>query len=367
MGFTTALIIPRQTWRHTGRIVIAPSQSCTMDRAEMCQLNERLREIVSLFPGKRILVLGDVMLDEYIWGKVSRISPEAPVPVVEIQRVTYVPGGAANVANNIVSLGGAAYLCGVIGNDEPGQRLVNIFSANGVVADGIVVDPSRPTTLKTRIVAQGQHVVRADWESREPVREGIRDALWQYISETMGIIDVCLISDYNKGVTVASLLSETIELARSLGKPMVVDPKGSDYSKYRGATVVTPNKLEAGQAVNREITTEEDLVYAGQVLLDRLGSEAVLITRGEEGMSLFEREGLVAHVPALARAVYDVTGAGDTVVATLALALAAGANLLEGAYLANYAAGVVVGKVGTATVTPGELRRAIQENSGELR
>ena len=323
-------------------------------------MKERLTQIISQFAGKRVLVLGDVMLDKYIWGRVSRISPEAPVPIVEVEREECIPGGAANVANNIAALGGVALLCGVIGDDAPGQKLRSLFSSNGIVAEGLVVDGRRPTTLKTRIVAHNQHVVRVDHETKEAIHEDTRKSLEQYVLGCLETADACLISDYNKGVADRSLLQATIGLARKAGKPVIVDPKGMDFSKYRRATMVCPNKSEAERAVNGEIANEQDLVRIGQTLLSELESEAVLVTLGGQGMCLFETEGRHAHIPAVAQEVYDVTGAGDTVVATLALALATAAKPLEATYLANYAAGIVVGKVGTATVAVRELLSAIE-------
>ena len=318
-------------------------------------MSTTLRDIVARFPGKKVLVLGDVMLDEYIWGRVTRISPEAPVPVVEVERVSYMPGGAANVAMNIASLEGKVYLAGVVGADEAGERLRALFVSNGVNIDGLKVDTNRPTTVKTRVIAHDQQVVRVDRERRESIAESIVQELLAYILDTAASVDVLLISDYAKGVTVPDLLHRAIAVAREYGKPVVVDPKGRDFSKYRGATVITPNRLEAAAAVNGEITDEASLVYVGQALLHRLGCEAVLITRGEEGMSLFERNGSVTHLPAAAREVYDVTGAGDTVVASLSLALAAGGSIELCAKIANHAAGIVVGKLGTAIVGKNEL------------
>lgn len=319
-----------------------------------------LREVISKLPGKKILVLGDVMLDEYIWGSVSRISPEAPVPVVEVQRTSYMPGGAANVAVNIASLGGRVYLAGVVGADQAGERLRALFLSNGVKADGLKVDGRRPTTLKTRIIAHSQQVVRVDREVREPISEPLVRELSAYILEVITDVDALLVSDYAKGVTVPALLTRAISAAREHGKPVVVDPKGRDFSKYRGVTVITPNRVEAAQAVDGEITDEASLVGVGQRLLDQVACEAVLITRGEEGISLFEGSGRITHLPASSREVYDVTGAGDTMVGTLTLALATGADLIRDcARLANCAAGIVVGKVGTAVVTPGELEKAL--------
>ena len=318
-------------------------------------MSTTLQEVVARFPGKKVLVLGDVVLDEYIWGKVSRISPEAPVPVVEVERISYRPGGAANVAANIASLGGRVCLAGVIGSDEAGNRLKTLFLSNGVNIEGLRVDAERPTTLKTRVIAHNQQVVRVDREAREPIAESIVRELLAYTLKIIAGVDVLVISDYAKGVTVPALLRQVIVAARQHRKSVVVDPKGRNFSKYKGATVITPNREEAEVAVNEKITDEASLTQIGQRLLHQIGCEAVLITRGAEGMSLFEGNGRVTNLPAVARDVYDVTGAGDTVVGTLALALAAEAGLVDGARIANYAAGVVVGKLGTAVVAPSEL------------
>ncbi len=318
-------------------------------------MKDRSEDIISQFEGKKILVLGDVMLDQYIVGKVSRISPEAPVPVVAMQKVFYSPGGAANVAMNVSCLGGKAYLAGLIGDDQEGEQLKHTFVSNGINIEGLIVDPERPTTSKTRIVAHNQQIVRIDREATHLISDAVMQELLVYSLRILDVVDIVLISDYAKGIAVPSLLKEVIRQAREQGKRVVVDPKGRDYSRYRGATVVTPNKQEAGQAVNREVIDEESLRYAGYTLLKELECEAILITRGEEGMSLFQDNGDVTHLPAAAREVYDVTGAGDTVVATLSLALATGAGWVDCARIANCAAGIVVGKVGTATVSIQEL------------
>jgi rfaE bifunctional protein kinase chain/domain len=324
-------------------------------------VKEDLLNIVSHFEGKKVLVLGDVMLDEYIVGQVTRISPEAPVPVVAQRKVYYSSGGAANVAMNISSLGGKAYLVGLVGDDREGEQLKHTFVNNGINIEGLMVDSQRPTTLKTRIIAHAQQVVRVDREIVDPISEVVQQRLLSYAVSVLGDIDVVLISDYAKGMTVPALLRELIRHTKAQNKRIVVDPKGRDYTKYRYASVVAPNKREASQAVNGDVTDEDSLLYAGRNLLQNLECEAILITRGDEGMSLFQTNGDVTHLPAVAREVYDVTGAGDTVVATLSLALATGADWVDCAKLANEAAGIVVGKVGTATVDVQELQRAIYE------
>lgn len=317
--------------------------------------DKALLDILNAFPGKCVLIVGDVMLDEYIWGEVQRISPEAPVPVVEVRRRTYAPGGAANTAANVASLGGRALLGGVVGRDDQAERLRQALRQAGVDADGLFVDADRPTTTKTRIVAHSQQVVRVDTEQRMPLPVELEDTLLGWTAKRLSEADACILSDYDKGVVSPRLAERFIRLAREAGRPAVVDPKGTNYAKYRGATVVTPNIREAEQALNYKINGHADLLKVGRQLSTILEGSALLITRGPEGMSLFLNGAEAVHIPAVARNVFDVTGAGDTVVSTLALALAAGATLEQAARLANRAAGIVVGKFGTATVTIEEL------------
>lgn len=309
---------------------------------------ERFREL-------RILIVGDVMLDEYIWGDVSRISPEAPVPVVDIHHRSWAPGGAANAAANVVSLGGAALLCGVRGADYHGEKLVGLLDECNVDRRGIIESPHRPTTTKTRVMARGQQMVRVDSETRTSLDAAIEKRLLETIQSSLEGCHACILSDYNKGVLSEAVSQAVIAAARSRGKPVVVDPKGVGYEKYRNASVIKPNTKEAEEAIGRPIESEDDLMQASRSILDMVGDCALLLTRGAEGMTLFERGQAERHIPALARTVYDVTGAGDTVVGALAMSLAAGAGLLDAAHFANRAAGVAVGKVGAATVTLDEL------------
>jgi D-beta-D-heptose 7-phosphate kinase/D-beta-D-heptose 1-phosphate adenosyltransferase len=304
------------------------------------------------------------MLDEYIWGQVRRISPEAPVPIVEARRRTFAPGGAANVAANIAGLGGQPFLASVVGRDPPGDQLCRELAARGVQTQGLLVDAGRPTTTKTRVIAHSQQVVRVDTEERAALRSEMEDALLGLLGGLVPRVDACILSDYAKGLVSARVAAELIALCREGHKPIVVDPKGTDYDKYRGATVITPNLLEAERALNREINGGPDLVQVGTRLARQMGC-ALLITCGAEGMSLFADGREPVHVTARARQVYDVTGAGDTVIATLALALAAGADLEEAMRLANAAAGIVVGKLGTAVVTLDELAAALDGSEAE--
>ncbi|HEY7707476.1 MAG TPA: D-glycero-beta-D-manno-heptose-7-phosphate kinase [Gaiellaceae bacterium] len=313
-------------------------------------------EILERFPGTSVLVVGDVMLDEYVWGEVRRVSPEAPVPVVDVRTRTYVPGGAANVAAGVVALGGKAWLAGVVGDDDAARLLGEALAETGVEA-GLTVDPSRPTTTKTRIVAQSQQVVRTDSEDRSPVAGDIADRIVDSIAGRLGEVDAVVLSDYAKGVVSQELAARVIQLAREAEKPVVADPKGSEYAKYGGATVITPNVHEAKRAAGLDGETHHDLDEVQGRLAGILGGSALLITRGAQGMSLFDG-GAAVDIPSRAQSVFDVTGAGDAVVSTLALALGCGASLEDASRLANAAAGVSVGKVGTQTLSLDELRDA---------
>lgn len=310
----------------------------------------------SRFPQTRILVVGDIILDHYLWGKVNRISPEAPVPIVHVQSETFQLGGAANVLNNIRALGGQAELCGVVGDDENGRRLLQALNIDAQGRRGLLVDRSRPTTRKTRLIAHNQQVVRFDIEERTALAPRLEKHLLRHIASRIGQTSCIAVSDYAKGTMTDTLLSELIRLAASYGIPLVVDPKVEHLMSYKGATVITPNHLEACHGAGLHSHDEEAINQAGELLRQRLGCQGVLITRGEHGMSLYEHQASCWHVPATARQVYDVTGAGDTVVGALALAIGAGASLREAAFLSNQAAGLVVGRVGTATVSVQELR-----------
>jgi D-beta-D-heptose 7-phosphate kinase/D-beta-D-heptose 1-phosphate adenosyltransferase len=309
---------------------------------------------------RRVLVLGDVMLDEFIWGRVARISPEAPVPVVEVEDQSFHLGGAGNVATNVRSLGGAAILAGVIGEDAAGERVRSALAAAGVEPLLVASPDGRPTTVKTRIIAHHQQVVRADRERSDEIPDGLAAVLFDGARRILRSCQAVVVSDYEKGVVTAGLMKRLLPLARRLRLPVLVDPKVRHFARYRRVTLVTPNQLEAEQATGQTIRSPDDLLAAGRRILSMLGCEAALITRGEHGMSLFERARRAVHIPTAAREVFDVTGAGDTVIATLALALSAGAGFAEAAVLANYAAGVVVGKLGTAQATPDELLAAVE-------
>jgi D-beta-D-heptose 7-phosphate kinase/D-beta-D-heptose 1-phosphate adenosyltransferase len=322
---------------------------------------KRAFEIIENFPRSKVLVVGDIMIDHFIWGKVARISPEAPVPVVEIQSDSLLLGGCANVLNNVFSLGGKVYGAGVIGADDMGKRLLLEFRNRKIDTAGIVVEADRPTTLKTRIVAHGQQVVRFDQESREPIRPSSIEKITKYIKKLRNDLGAVVISDYNKGVVTKHLLDGIRRITSGKGIPVCVDPKQNDFSLYKGFDIITPNHLEAGRAAGMDIIDGNDVAKIGRTLLSKFGFKALLVTRGEEGMNLFESNDKTMHTtfPTEAREVFDVTGAGDTVIGVLALCVAAGATLKEAAALANIAAGIVVGKVGTATISLDELKEVI--------
>jgi len=320
-----------------------------------------LQKYLARFPASRVLVLGDVMVDEYVWGTVSRISPEAPVPVVAVRGESVKAGGAANVAANIAALGGSVQLVGVVGDDPAAERLDHELEQAGVKADSLVVDPGRPTTVKSRVVAGSQHIVRFDRESDAPLPPATCRQLLAQVQAGLAAAQVLLISDYAKGVVSPPLIRRVLLEAHRCGLPVAVDPNVQHLPHLRGVTVVAPNHHEAAAAARILVRKETDLLRVGRRLLQRLRARSVLITRGEQGMALFEAGKPVRHIPTFAREVYDVTGAGDTVMAALALALAAGAPMAAAAILANYAAGVAVGKRGTATVSREELLRALAD------
>jgi rfaE bifunctional protein kinase chain/domain len=327
---------------------------------------KQLQPLIDRFRDTTVLVVGDVMLDTYIWGKVSRISPEAPVPVLDVVSESEKLGGAANVIHNLHSLGGISIICSIIGNDTTGEKLKLALQETGVSTDGLLIDPTRSTTIKTRIMAEyhrhHQPVVRLDRENREEISQELVARLIDKITHALPSIDGVIIEDYGKGVVTGELVQQIVSLATQAGKIVAVDPKTHHFSRYAGVSVITPNQYEAGTSLQMTIKDHHSLLLAGSQLLEQLGSEFVLITRGGEGMSLFEQQSrTVTHVPAMAQEVYDVAGAGDTVIAALTLGLASGADPIDAMVLSNAAAGVVVGKVGIATVNPKELREALSK------
>ncbi|GHT39104.1 RfaE bifunctional protein, domain I [Endomicrobiia bacterium] len=321
-----------------------------------------LLKFVSSFKKQTILVVGDTMVDKFIWGKVKRISPEAPVPIVEVTRETETLGGAANVANNITSLGGKAFIVSAIGEDIAGKSLIEIFKEKGINTDYLVYDPQRSTIIKTRIIAINQQIVRIDKEVKKLFERRIESKIVANIEKLISTVNAVIISDYGKGVVSPVVLKKTIFLARKYEIPITVDPKVYNFRKYKKITTMTPNEEEAIKGMNaKNIETTEDITTLGKRILKTLDSDSVLITRGEKGMILIEPNNKITNIPTRAKEVYDVTGAGDTVISTMTLALAAKADLLSAAEVANFAAGIVVGKLGTATTSPQELAKAITD------
>ena len=324
----------------------------------MTENNQRLQKIVQQFSDQPILVVGDLMLDRFVWGRVERISPEAPVPVVEVVKETVHLGGAANVACNLAVLKARPLLVGVVGGDEAGDRLVEELHRQEISSEGIVRDKGRSTTIKTRIIAHNQQVCRTDREDKTPLSQGTVDQIRITFQTLLEQVQGMILSDYAKGALSAALVVDLIQEARQAKKFLAVDPKSDDFSVYRGASIVTPNKKEAVRASGVVIVDEASFIQAGEKLLEVIASDYLLITRGEEGMTLFEGKEH-SHIPTVAREVFDVSGAGDTVIASLTLAVAAGASIRDAAILANHAAGVAVGKLGTAAATGEEILSSI--------
>jgi D-glycero-beta-D-manno-heptose-7-phosphate kinase len=314
----------------------------------------RASEILRILRDRNVVVLGDVMLDEFVWGDVTRISPEAPVPVVDVRRESVHLGGAANVLANLVALGARGSVIGVIGDDATGERIKIGLRELGTEDQCLIVDETRPSTTKTRIIAHSQLVVRADRESRVAVNGRIEERIISCLKEALEQADAFVVSDYDKGVVTPAILREILPIAYEK-VPVLIDPKLRNFNSYRPATLVTPNHFEALRMGDTEDHSDDGSHHAAKVIREKLGCDAVLITRGDRGMMLLESDGEPVYVKTAAREVYDVTGAGDSVIAALAGALAAGATMVEAASLANHAAGVVVGKVGTATATAAEL------------
>jgi D-glycero-beta-D-manno-heptose-7-phosphate kinase len=319
----------------------------------------KLTQYLQRFSRARILVLGDLILDHYVWGKVHRVSPEAPVPVVHVDSESYRMGGAANVYHNIITLGGQAELCGVVGADLVGKQFLADIRRSATGTPGVFIDASRPTTKKTRVVAHSQQVVRFDVEQRHDISSQLAEKIIRHVASRLSHASCLVISDYAKGMITRELMKGIQDLAARHGIPIVVDPKVEHMGYYEGVTVITPNHLEAKQAAGFLSTQDVPIEQIGVSLQQRLQCQALVVTRGEEGMTIFEHTGQSWTIPAVARQIYDVTGAGDTVVSTLALALSAKAPLPDAAVLANQAAGIVVGMVGTSTVTRAQLQEAM--------
>ena len=321
--------------------------------------SNRLKELIEGFKKRRIAVIGDVMVDNYVWGSVSRMSPEAPVPVVEVEKETVRLGGAANVANNIKSLGGEPLLIGVVGDDANGSLLTKLLREQGCPTEGIVRDPSRPTTIKTRVIAHQQHVVRIDNEHKGDIAPSIQEQILSVLRSRIDSLDGIILEDYNKGVIVTSLIRQIIAMANEHGKVITVDPKFQNFFEYKNVSVFKPNRKEVEEALGVKINSEEDVRKAIGTLRERLRAKNVLLTRGEHGMSLLDQEGHLEHLPTRAVHVADVSGAGDTVIATLTMAMTTGASIHESAALANFAGGVVCGEVGIVPIKPDALYSSI--------
>lgn len=325
---------------------------------------QSLKKLVADFADTRVLVIGDIIIDHFIWGSVTRISPEAPVPVVNVNREELLLGGSANVLRNIVSLGGSGAICGLVGNDDMGKKIVELVGELGASTQGIIRG-KRPTTVKTRVVAQGQQVVRFDREQTGAPSRETGEELVHYLEEHLEEFDAVMVSDYAKGVVNEHLMIRLRQIIEDIfdktgrNLPLIVDPKPSNMHCFVGATIITPNHHEAGLMSGITIHDEHTLLAAAHHIQDDIGCEAVLVTRGEAGMALLQTGQPLVTIPTMAKEVYDVTGAGDTVAATLALGLAAGSAMEDAAILANHAAGIVVGKVGTASVDIDELVSAL--------
>jgi len=322
----------------------------------------RITEIISGFGDARVLILGDIMLDEYMYGSVDRISPEAPVPVVNISSSKILLGGAANVAANICSLGGEALLLGTVGDDEAASKISQLLKTEKISDDLLVTDLTRRTTIKTRIIAHGQQIVRADREDRHEVNPDIEKEIISRFLSVADDIQAVIISDYGKGVINQSLLEKLMSVCLEKNIFVAVDPKETHFNNYQRVSLITPNHHEAGFAYGRRIHSEKNLIEVGNGLLKRLKAKSILITRGPDGMSLFTEDSEPTHIPTFAKKVYDVTGAGDTVIAVFVAATCAGADLVESAIVANAGAGLTVGEIGTATVTTDDLRQELEHN-----
>jgi rfaE bifunctional protein kinase chain/domain len=328
-------------------------------------LSHKARVFIDRFSHLNTLVIGDLMLDHFIWGDVSRISPEAPVPVVHVSRETEMPGGAGNVAANMAALGAQVHVIGLLGEDAAADRLLSLLEQGSIHTGSTVRTPERPTIVKTRIIAHHQQVVRVDREIPGAISNTLRDRIWEEVENALPNVQAVVLSDYAKGVVTPFLINRLIPLARKRGIPITVDPKAENFHHYKRVTCVTPNTKEAMECGSlHTVQSEGDMEKLGQTLLKKIDAESILITRGEHGMSLFEKKKPVFNIPTRAREVFDVTGAGDTVISTLTLALAAGASLRQAAELANDAAGIVVGKLGTASVSRAELLKAAGKNHG---
>ena len=340
----------------------APATASGEDSPE----NEGLTSAVRRLARTSVMVIGDVMLDRYVYGLVDRISPEAPIPILRVERELAMPGGAGNVVRNLTALGAAVAFVSVVGDDQAGSDLTGLVGGQPGVEPWLLVQGARATTVKTRYVSQGQQLLRSDREETAPIHPKLAERMMRIAQDTLAATSVAILSDYSKGVLAGTIPAQLIAAAKAAGRRVVVDPKGEDYGRYAGADVITPNRRELAEATGLPVDTEAQIVAAARSLRDAHGFGAVLVTRAEDGMTLLDESGL-HHFPAEAADVFDVSGAGDTVVATLAAGMAAGLALPVAARLANIAAGVVVGKVGTAVAREEDLLSALTPQGGALR
>lgn len=322
---------------------------------------KKLNSLKKKFLGKRIAVIGDMMLDSYFWGAVSRISPEAPVPVIEVDEEFQRFGGAMNVAYNISTLGGIPMPIGVIGKDNEGETLKKLMKTSGINSKFIITDSKRPTTAKTRVIANTQHIVRIDKEKTFPISSKIEDQIISQLQKNISRLDAIILEDYNKGILTSSLIKRVIELAQKHKKIVTVDPKFSNFFAYQNVTVFKPNRKETEDALGMKIRSPYEVSQAGNILLEKLNAKYVLLTLGEEGIALFEKNKPERRMPTKARKVADVSGAGDTVISTLTIALTAGADIFDATYLANYAGGIVCQEAGIVPIEINKLFNAVAE------
>ena len=324
---------------------------------------KRLADLKKSFDGKRIAVVGDMMLDGYFWGDVKRISPEAPVPVLEVEEEFFRFGGAANVALNILTLGGVPLPVGVIGYDNYGTIFSSLLKEKNIANDGIIIDEERPTTTKTRVIANSQHVVRIDKESKAYINGKIQKKLTAHLESILGELDGIILQDYNKGILTPSFIQKVISIANKKNILVTVDPKFDNFFEYKNVTVFKPNRKETEAVLGSRIKSDSDISSAGKELLDKLKSKYVLLTLGEGGIAVFEKGNKEKRMPTKARKVADVSGAGDTVISTLTIGLAAGADIYEASVLANYAAGIVCGEVGIVPIEKEKLFETVLKDN----
>ena len=324
-------------------------------------IKNNILDVILRFENKRIAIIGDLMLDRYLWGSAIRISPEAPVPVVDIDQESNRLGGSANVANNIITLGGIAYPIGLIGNDHNGNIILELMNSDKFITDGIIKDPNLPTTVKTRVIANNQHVVRIDRENKHTISEKSYQLLFNFIEANIKSFDAIIFEDYNKGVITKELIKNVINLAKKHSIPVTVDPKFDNFFEFVNVDVFKPNRKEAEEAIGQKIKSDEDLFKVMQSIQRKIDCANLLLTRGEKGMALMEKNGEITLISTRARNIADVSGAGDTVISTLTMALVSGATPKEAAVISNFAAGIVCEEVGVVPIRKDILINKIQE------